>query len=98
MNLLLTASHWAFWPMEHVVADSPIEAIGIISIVALLISGLMTAYKHLECHQDGCHRLGRFPHGHLRLCRIHHPLVPNDGKINSTHIDAITENIKVSSS
>jgi hypothetical protein len=37
------------------------------------------------------YRLGRFPHGHLKLCHVHHPLVPNDGKITAEQIDAVTK-------
>ena len=56
-------------------------------------AGLLTliggVYHHIECHQDGCHRLGRFSHGHLRLCHKHHPNVPDDGKITAEHIAAV---------
>ncbi len=54
-----------------------------------LLGGAFVAYRKIECHQEGCHRLGRFQHGHLKLCHVHHPKVPNDGKINSEHIGAI---------
>lgn len=30
-------------------------------------------YKKLNCHQPGCWRIGLHPHGHLVLCRRHHP-------------------------
>jgi hypothetical protein len=72
---------------EQVFGDSYLELLSL----AILISAFATVYKHIECHQSGCHRLGRFPHGHLRLCAIHHPLVPNDGKITGDHIDAVTK-------
>lgn len=54
-----------------------------------LITLIAGAYRHIECRQDGCHRLGRFTHGHLRLCAVHHPLVPSDGKVTAEHINAI---------
>ncbi len=54
-----------------------------------LLTGLAVAWRHLECHQTGCHRLGRFSHGHYRLCHVHHPLVPSDGKVTAEHIAAI---------
>lgn len=76
---------WVFW--EPVFTDTPIELFGSIAVVAILAGG----YRHLCCHQSGCYRLGRFPHGHLRLCRAHHPLVPSGGKITQTHIDAETQ-------
>jgi hypothetical protein len=71
---------------EQVVGDSYLELLSL----AVLISAVATLYKHVECHQDGCHRLGRYTHGHLKLCAIHHPLVPNDGKVTAEHIDAVT--------
>ncbi len=56
-----------------------------------LLGGLVMAYRHLECHQAGCHRLGRFAHGQLELCHRHHPKTPNDGAITQEHIDAVQD-------
>ena len=74
----------AFWPVfaEHVIADTPTELVGIVSIIALLVG----AYRKIECHQTGCHRFGRFEHGHFKLCRVHHPNVPSSGKVTADHI------------
>jgi len=47
------------------------------------------AYRHLECHKSGCHRLGRFTHGHYKLCHLHYPGVPNDGKVTREQIEAV---------
>lgn len=47
------------------------------------------AWKLMECHHEGCRRIGHFRLGHLRLCRVHHPAVPNDGKITNEHIKRI---------
>lgn len=55
-----------------------------------LLGGIGALYRHIECNQESCHRLGRFRHGHLKLCYYHHPRVPSDGKINQTHIDEMT--------
>jgi len=88
-----------FYPHERVFTDSPVEAISLISIVALLVSvvvSVVTAYKHSRCHESTCRnvlnmrRHGKYPHGHLRLCEIHHPKVPSSGQITSAHIDAET--------
>jgi hypothetical protein len=81
---MLAAFHFL---TEQVFGDSYLELL----TLAVLVSAFTAAYKHVECHQSGCHRLGRFPHGHLRLCAVHHPLVPNDGKITAEHIDTITQ-------
>jgi hypothetical protein len=54
-----------------------------------LITLIVGAYRHLECHKDGCHRLGRFTHGHLKLCARHHPLVPSDGRVTAEHINQV---------
>jgi len=55
-----------------------------------IFGGIAGLYRHIECNQEGCHRLGRFRHGHLKLCHVHHPHVPSDGKVNQTHIDEMT--------
>jgi hypothetical protein len=73
---------------QAVFITSWVELAAIASLLTIL-GAFATAYRHIECHQDGCHRLGRFPHGHLRLCHVHHPLVPADGRITAEHINAI---------
>lgn len=70
---------------EQVFGDSYLELL----TLAVLVSAFLTAYKHVECHKSGCHRLGRFTHGHLKLCARHHPRVPNDGKVTDKEISAI---------
>jgi hypothetical protein len=59
------------------------EGVGGLSILAM-------GYRLVNCQQTGCRRIGRFAHGHLRLCHRHHPLVPDDGVITATQIDAVT--------
>ncbi len=75
-----------FWSQPQVFTDSWVELAGTITLIAFVIG----AYKHLECHVGGCHRIGRFQHGHYKLCRVHHPDVPNDGKIGQKQIDEVT--------
>jgi hypothetical protein len=72
---------------EQVFGDSYLELL----TLAVLVSAFATAYKHVECHRSGCHRLGRFTHGHLKLCARHHPLVPDDGRIGPEQIEAVTK-------
>jgi hypothetical protein len=38
-----------------------------------LIAGVAGWYRHRNCHQKGCWRLGKHPDGDLVLCRHHHP-------------------------
>lgn len=57
--------------------------VGAISLVG--IGGIVST---LICHQSGCWRRGRFRYGHFRLCHVHHPEVPSDGRITSEHIAA----------
>jgi hypothetical protein len=75
-----------FWSQPQVVTDSWVELASTITLIAFVIG----VYKHLECHVGGCHRIGRFQHGHYKLCRTHHPGVPNDGKIGQKQIDDVT--------
>lgn len=67
---------------------SYVEALTLVTLGSLL-AGLATAYHHIECHKDGCHKLGRFRHGHLKLCARHHPLIPEDGKVDAEHIASV---------
>lgn len=70
--------------------------IGEITVIGLVLSILITTYRKFNCHYggtkilppDGCHRIGRFDHGHFTLCKNHHPNVPSDGKITTEHIAA----------
>ncbi len=73
-----------FWSQPQVFTDSWVELASTITLIAFVLG----AYKHLECHKSGCHRLGRFQHGHYKLCRVHHPDVPSDGRITQDHINA----------
>jgi hypothetical protein len=68
--------------------SSHAEWIGLaIAVVSLIgIGGIVST---LICHRSGCWRRGRFRHGHYRLCHVHHPNVPSDGKITAEHIAAV---------
>ena len=74
-----------FWSQPQVFTDSWVELASTITLLAFVIG----AYRHLECHKSGCHRLGRFAHGHYKLCHLHHPDVPSHGRITQEHIDAV---------
>ncbi len=74
---------------QSVFITSWVELTAIASLLTI-VGAFVTGYKHIECHRDGCHRLGRFPHGHLRLCHVHHPAVPDDGRITDEHIKVVT--------
>ena len=58
-----------------------------------LITAVLAAYWHHTCQVGRCWRLGRFAHGHLKLCAHHHPLVPNNGHITAAEIDAVTHSL-----
>lgn len=55
--------------------------LGEIAIIASIIGW----YKHNECHVDSCHRLGKHPFRHYKLCKHHHPGVPD----KLTHLQVI---------
>jgi len=59
-----------------------LEGIGGLSVLALL-------YHSVSCHQTGCRRIGRHPHGPYKLCARHCPGVPDDGKVTADHIAAV---------
>jgi hypothetical protein len=58
--------------------------VGVVSLIG--IGGIVST---LICNKSGGYRRGRFRHGHYRLCHIHHPNVPSDGKITVEHIAAV---------
>ena len=81
--------------------SSHAEWIGLIVGVISLI-GIGGVVSMVFCHHKGCFRRGRFPYGHYRLCHVHHPHVPSDGRITDEHghnmgerLDAITKGLAV---
>jgi hypothetical protein len=58
-----------------------------------LLTAVLATYWHHTCHVSRCWRLGRFDHGHLKLCAHHHPLVPKDGRVTKAEIDAVTKSL-----
>jgi hypothetical protein len=64
-----------------------VEALAVVSL-GTMIAGLVGAYRHVECHRSGCHRLGRFQHGHLKLCRIHSPALQG-AAVTDAHIRSV---------
>ena len=69
-------------------SSSHAEWIGLIVACVSLI-GIGGVVSMLFCHRKGCFRRGRFRHGQYRLCHVHHPGVPSDGKITDEHIAAV---------
>ena len=57
----------------------------------MLLVGLVAWYRHHNCHQHRCWRLGRFQHGHFVLCHKHHPKVPDDGRVSQAHVRDVKE-------
>ncbi len=68
---------------------SAVEGLGI-------LGGIVAWYRSTRCHNTDCrNRLGlkrfaRYPHGHYRLCHVHHPHVPSDGIVTQEHVDEMT--------
>jgi hypothetical protein len=60
--------------------------VGVISLIG--IGGVVSM---LICHRSGCYRRGRFRHGQYRLCHVHHPGVPSDGKVTDEHIAQVKQ-------
>jgi hypothetical protein len=74
-----------FFTQPEVFSSGWMELVGTVSLVTLLIG----AYRHFECHVKTCHRVGRFTHGHYKLCHVHHPHVPSDGNITEASVAAV---------
>ncbi len=63
-------------------------------VSAISLIGIGGVVSMLVCHHDGCYRRGRFRYGHYRLCHIHHPEVPSDGKITDDHVRKMGEHLR----
>jgi hypothetical protein len=50
-----------------------------------LVGSLIAIWRGTRCHIDGCNRHGKFQFKHYKLCRIHHPHIPQGG-VSHTHI------------
>jgi hypothetical protein len=74
-----------FFTQPEAFSSSWVELVGAVSLLTLLVG----AYRHFECHVKTCHRVGRFTHGHYKLCHVHHPHVPSDGRITAATIAAV---------
>ena len=57
--------------------------------LGLVLVAFIAGARILFCHKQGCYRLGRFRHGHYKLCHKHHPNVPSSGKITEKHLEDI---------
>ena len=50
-----------------------------------LITAVIAWYIHNQCHVNTCHKIGKHPFKHYKLCAKHHPEVPTTG-ITHLHI------------
>lgn len=57
-----------------------------------LLGLAFTWYKSTRCHVDTCHKYGRHPFQHYKLCKKHHPDVPD--KLTHLHILKLHKEIK----
>lgn len=49
-------------------------------------------WHHHNCSHHRCPRFKTYPHGHLRLCRLHHP--EHSGRITRTEIDRVSNGLR----
>jgi hypothetical protein len=58
-------------PWTYQLLSGMIPALTALSLLTLLAG----AWRHFNCHVDGCPRLGRYAvaGGHFKVCRGHHP-------------------------
>lgn len=57
-----------------------------------ILGAVIGIYRNSRCHVDGCHRHGKYPFQHYKLCHIHHPQV--DGKLTHAHVKELHEEAK----
>lgn len=77
----------------HFISQPPVIITSWIELltVTVVFSGFIGIYRHLECHEESCHRPGKYIHGHLKLCAKHHPAV--NGKNSKQDIEEVTKNL-----
>jgi len=61
------------------------ELIGVFLGLPTIVGAVLALRKYLQCQHPQCRSLGLHPLGHLRLCGLHHPRVP-DGGVTVEHI------------
>lgn len=100
--MTLAAAGWAVAAYEHGFAhfmgiDTQqsqnydfVSGVGPMLITAIGLSTLIAgAFRHFNCHVNGCPRIGRYPvaGGHFKVCRVHHPdEAVRDGNVSRHHI------------
>lgn len=55
-----------------------------LALIITLITGSVKVYQNTRCHVDTCHKHGKYPFQHYKLCKNHHPNVPD--KLTHLHI------------
>lgn len=80
IHILTSAARWT-WTGGYNIVSGPLADITLIGLVGV-------AYRYVNCHVDGCKRLGlhHAADGRYRVCRAHHPDVPT--RITASHIHA----------
>jgi hypothetical protein len=71
-------SHWLFHPLVGRGYQFYSGVLGDIPEIGILFAGI-GILKHLNCDAPRCFRYGphRTADGHSKLCRVHHPDLPN---------------------
>jgi hypothetical protein len=81
---------------QSVIVTSWAEVLAVFTL-GTVVGACVTLYRHTRCSQSDCRncfglrRHGRYPHGHLKLCHVHHPDVPDDGRVTAEHIARVTK-------
>lgn len=77
----LTGQSYALW--SGIMNDVPVFVLG-------YFFAFIPWYLHNRCHVDGCYKLGKYPYHHYKLCKRHHPEVPED--ISHAHVMSLRRN------
>lgn len=95
-------SPWLFHPLGNCVVGTPAERVrclslnfysgigsdlGELTLVGSCFAALGMMWHHLECHEDGCRRPGKYRLASgARACRRHHPLLDERDEAERGHV------------
>lgn len=92
IHIILAIWHWIFVAVGGSNASGGQYLIwsGVVGDLGIF-AAIITWYFHSRCHVETCHKRGKYPFQHYKLCYIHHPDVPD--KITHLHIKKLHKEV-----